>query len=81
MRATTIKVEGELLEALIRAKPKNLSLSAFVRSILQREVLRTHLVDATERYTRFLRRSPEEQERLAEWERADLSRAPRRRRR
>jgi len=78
--STTIKVEGQLLQELTRAKPANLGLSAFVRSILEREVLRMRVADATERYANHLQGSPEEREWLAEWERADFSSAPRRKR-
>lgn len=81
MPATTIKVEGQLLEDLNRPKPANVSLTAFVRSILEREVLRTRLADATERHASFLNESPEEQEWLGQWQRADLASPPRRGRR
>lgn len=72
MKATTIKVEGALLEELTRAKPRSQSLSAFVRSILEREVLRRKLTESAERYAEFLRGSPEERSWLSEWESADL---------
>jgi len=81
MRATTIKVEGQLLKDLTQAKPANLSLTAFVRSILEREVLRARLADATERYATFLDQAPEEQGWLEQWERADLATPPRKSRR
>jgi hypothetical protein len=76
MGATTIKVEGELLTELNRAKPANVSLTAFVRSILEREVLRARLGDAAERYAQFLDSSPDERAWLEEWEGADLTSAP-----
>ncbi len=81
MRATTIKVEGQLLKDLTQAKPANLSLTAFVRSILEREVLRARLADATARYASFLAHAPEEQAWLEQWESADLASPPRKSRR
>jgi len=81
MRATTIKVDGELLADLQRAKPSNVTLTAFVRSILEREVVATRLAEAADRYARFLADSPDEREWLSEWERADLASPPKGRRR
>jgi len=81
MSATTIKVEGELLDELNRSKPVNVSFSAFVRSILEREVLRRKLGESAEKYAKFLEKAPDERELLAEWESADLVTAPRVRRR
>lgn len=81
MRATTIKVEGELLAELNKAKPADVTLTAFVRSILEREVMSAKLGEAADRYTAFLEGSPDEREWLSEWERADLAAPPKRRRR
>ena len=53
MKATTIKVEGELLRELERAKPASQSLAAYVRSVLRREVLRQKMAAVAERYTAF----------------------------
>ena len=55
MKGTTIKVEGPLLAELERAKPPTLSLTAFVRSVLEREVRRRKMLESAERYTEFLR--------------------------
>ena len=81
MRATTIKVEGELLDALEKEKPTAESLASFVRSILEKEVVRRKMVDAAERYADFLRDRPDEREWLEEWERSDVDRPVTRRRR
>ena len=81
MRATTIKVEGELLEELERAKPAAQSLSAFIRSVLRRELVRRKLGDAAERYAEFLHSCEDERKWLEEWDRADLVRPPKRKRR
>jgi len=76
MKATTIKVEGELLRELERSKPASQSLSAYVRSVLEREVLRKKMAAAAERYTEFVRETPDEKAWLEEWTRADLAHRP-----
>ena len=81
MKATTIKVEGELLEELERTKPPRQSLSAYVRSLLKQAVARRQMVEAADRYAEFVRDTPEERTWLAEWDSADLVAPPRRRRR
>jgi hypothetical protein len=81
MRATTVKVEGELLAQLERAKPPRLSLSAYVRSLLQQAVARQQMIAAADRYAEFVRETPGEREWLAKWDSADLVTPPRRKRR
>ena len=80
MKATTIKVEGDLLKELERTKPRSLSLSAYVRGVLQQEVLRHKMAEAADRYVEFVRESPSERAWLDEWDGADLARTPKRRR-
>ena len=74
MKATTIKVEGELLRELERTKPTSQSLSAYVRSFLRQEILRRKMAEATERYAEFLHETPDERAWLEEWVNADLAR-------
>lgn len=81
MKATTIKVEGELLRALERAKPAAQSLTAYVRSVLEQEVVRRRMADAADRYASFLQEHDDERLWLEEWDAADLVRPPKRRRR
>lgn len=81
MKATTVKVEGDLLAELERAKPAQQSLTTFVRSILRQEVQRRQMAEAAERYAQFLAEHPDERAWLEEWDRADLAAAPRRGRR
>jgi len=81
MKATTIKVEGELLAELERVKPRRQSLTGFVRSVLRQELRRQEMAAAAERYTQFLRRHPDERAWLEAWDRADLARRPSRKRR
>jgi hypothetical protein len=81
MKATTIKVEGDLLRELERTKPPSQTLSAYVRSLLEREMRRQKVAQAADRYADFLRETPDERTWLEEWANADLARPPRRRRR
>jgi hypothetical protein len=76
MRATTVKVDGKLLEELERAKPVDETLSGYVRSILEREMRRRQLADAAEQYVQLLRDAPDERAWLDEWDAADLARPP-----
>src|SRR5439155_25398218 len=81
MKATTIKVEGDLLRELERTKPPSQSLSAYVRSLLHQAVVRRDMAEAADRYAAFLRETPDERPWLDEWTNADLARPTKRRRR
>ena len=81
MKATTIKLEGELLRDLEASKPEDVSLSAYVRQVLRKDLLRQKLSRAALSYEKFLEDSPEEQSWLREWDAADLATAPKRTRR
>ena len=81
MKATTIKVEGELLAELERAKPPSQSLTTYVRSVLRQEVRRQQMIAAAERYTAFLQQHADERVSLEEWDRADLASPPKGKRR
>jgi hypothetical protein len=77
MKATTIKLEGEFLEELKAAKPDELSLTAYVRGVLRRDVERRNMEEAAMAYRAFVESEPAEKEWLKEWDRADLATAPR----
>lgn len=81
MKATTIKIEGELLKELEATKPESLSLSAFVREVLKKDLQRRKLSQAAASYEEFLAENPEERLLLREWDEADLARTPKRKRR
>ena len=81
MKATTIKIEGELLSELEAAKPEAVSLSAYVREVLRKDLVRRKLSQAAISYEEFLTANPEEQSLLRDWDEADLTRVPKRRRR
>jgi predicted CopG family antitoxin len=78
MKATTIKIEGELLEELEEAKPPRTSISAFVRDVLWKDLRRRKLAEAAVAYEAFVASNAEEQSWLAEWENAELAAPPKR---
>ncbi len=81
MKATTIKLEGKLLQELENIKPESVSLSAYVREVLTRDLRRRKLAQAAASYEEFLKSNPEEQSWLREWDQAELASSPKRRRR
>lgn len=81
MKATTIKIEGDLLHELEAVKPKTVSMSAYIREVLRKDLVRRKLSQAAVSYEEFLAANPEEQSFLREWDEADLARVPKRRRR
>lgn len=76
MRATTIKLEGELLESIEAAKPPDRSLSAHVRWVLRKDLERRQARDAAARFKAFIDTHPEERAWLSEWDAADLAAPP-----
>jgi len=79
MRATTIRIEGELLDELESAKPESLSLSAYVREVLLKSLRDRKMAEAARAYQAFLDADPAERASLEEWEGAELETLPRRR--
>jgi len=80
MRATTIKVEGELLERIDRHRPREQTITAFVRTVLEQEIRRREMSLAADEYARFLEKNEDERAWLQDWDSADLARPPRRKR-
>lgn len=80
MKATTIKLEGDLLEELEAAKPETQSLSSYVRSLLRKHLDRAKVREAAVSYRTFVESSDEEKAWLNEWDRADLNTPPSRKR-
>ena len=72
MKATTIKIEDPLLNKLKKVMPKDTSISAFVREVLENDIRRRGMIEAAERYVEFLESNREEQFDLQEWESSDL---------
>ena len=77
MKATTIKLEGELLEDLEASKPTGQSLTAYVRAALRENLDRIRVREAAVAYRAFVESNDEEKEWLEEWDRADLNTPPR----
>jgi hypothetical protein len=73
MKATTVKIDGELLEEIERVKPVEQSVSAFVRSVLRKDLDRERARTAAGEYVAFLEAHPDEADWLAEWAAADLA--------
>jgi hypothetical protein len=80
MKATTIKLEGELLAAIERAKPPGESVTSFVRTVLRKSLEQDKVREAANTYIAFVESHPEEQQWMDEWERADLTTPPAERR-
>ena len=76
MSATTIKLEGALLRKLQQTKPPSLSVSAYVRSLIEGDIRRQSLAAAAREYQEFLASADAEREWLDEWTRADLVNPP-----
>jgi hypothetical protein len=70
MKATTIKIEGELLNELEATKPESLSLSAFIREVLKKDLRRRKFSQAAASCEEFLAENPEERLLLREWDEA-----------
>lgn len=81
MKATTVKLEGEVLMALEAVKPAEQSVTAFVREAVHREIRRRTMARAAVDYRDFLAGSNPERADADAWEAADLASPPRRRRR
>lgn len=75
MKATTIKLEGELLAAIEKAKRPEESVTSYVRTVLRKNLEQNRVREAAAAYVAFVDSHPEEREWLDEWERADLTTA------
>jgi hypothetical protein len=73
MKATTIKIEGDLLEEIESVKPPEQSVTAYVRNVLRKNLDRERARRAGHSYMAFLNERPGEAEWLAEWAGADLA--------
>jgi len=70
MPATTIKLEADLVRKVTALKPKDESISAFVRELIEREHrARANRVSAVI-YQQFLEDNPDERAALEVWESA-----------
>lgn len=76
MKATTIKLDGELLADVERAKPRGMSVTSYVKETLRRRITADLLREASARYNALLERNPREKAFMEEWEAADLQSEP-----
>ena len=76
MKATTIKLDGQLLRDIEHAKPTTQSVTAYVRNVIHRDLARTKLREAAESYRIFVAAEPNEAEWLQAWNDADLASPP-----
>jgi hypothetical protein len=80
MSATTVKLEADLLQRISKAKPRQQTLAAFVREAVEKDLRRRQLRAAAEIYQKLLRDDKVARREMEEWERADLSNPPKRKR-
>ena len=72
MPATTIKLEAELVKKVTSLKPRDESISGYVRSLIEREHrARAHRAAAVD-YQRFLDSNPDERAAMEVWQGAPL---------
>jgi len=72
MPATTIKLEADLVKKVAALKPKDESISAFVRELIEKEHRARVHREAAGLYQQFLQENPEERAAMELWESAPL---------
>jgi predicted CopG family antitoxin len=72
MSATTIKLEAELVKKVAALKPKNESISGFVRELIEKEHRARENRAAAVIYQQFLEDNPDERAAMEVWESAPL---------
>ena len=73
MPATTIKLEHDLVKKVSALKPKDESISGYVRELIEREHRAREHRAAAIRYQAFLDKNPAERRMLETWESAPLA--------
>jgi predicted CopG family antitoxin len=73
MPTTTVKLESDLVEKVAALKEPEQSISAFVRSLIEKEHRTRQLHESARVYELFLRENPEERQEMEVWESAPLS--------
>ncbi len=76
MQATTIKLDPKLHSAIRRMKPRDQTLTGFVRDLVAREEKLRQLGAAAEAYAALLDDNQDEAAWLAEWHSASLAKSP-----
>ena len=72
MSATTIKLEADLVKKVTALKPKDESISAFVRELIEKEHRARENRAAAVAYQQFLEENPDERAAMEVWELAPL---------
>jgi predicted CopG family antitoxin len=72
MPATTIKLEADLVKKVAALKPKDESISGFVRELIEKEHRARANREAAVLYQEFLDKNPEERAAMEVWESAPL---------
>jgi predicted CopG family antitoxin len=72
MPATTIKLESDLVKKVAALKPKDESISGFVRELIEREHRTRENRAAAAVYQQFLEDNPSERAAMEAWESAPL---------
>jgi predicted CopG family antitoxin len=72
MSATTIKLEADLVKKVAALKPKDESISGFVRELIEKEHLARENKAAAVIYQQFLEDNPDERSAMEVWESAPL---------
>jgi predicted CopG family antitoxin len=72
MPATTIKLEADLVKKVAALKPKDESISGFVRELIEKEHLARKNRAAAVVYHQYLEQKPEERAAMEVWESAPL---------
>ena len=72
MSATTIKLEADLVKKVMALKPKDASISAFVRELIEKEHRSRQNRAAAVVYQQFLEENPDERAAMEVWESAPL---------
>jgi predicted CopG family antitoxin len=72
MPATTIKLAADLVKKVTTLKPKDESISGYVRELIEREHRARAHREAATAYRQFLQENPEERAAMEVWESAPL---------
>ena len=72
MSATTIKLEADLVKKVAALKPKDESISAFVRELIEKEHRARENRASAVVYQQFLEENPDERVAMEVWESAPL---------
>jgi predicted TPR repeat methyltransferase len=72
MSATTIKLEADLVKKVAALKPRDESISGYVRGLIENEHRAREHREAAVAYRQFLRENPDERAAMEVWESAPL---------